>query len=110
METIHNPHHNPHDTRPRNGQGAHTVGTAVSVITGLIAAVLALHIFFVIFEANQGNGFVTFVSDLAGSLVLGLDNLFTPENVKTAVFLNYGFAAVLYLGVGQLILRLLRRP
>ncbi|MET8677206.1 hypothetical protein ABZW18_06350 [Streptomyces sp. NPDC004647] len=104
MKSIHS-----EGTRARSSQGSHAAGTAVSVITGLIASVLALHIFFVIFAANQGNDFVLFINDLAGSLALGMDPLFTPESAKTGVFLNYGFAAVLYMGIGQLVSRLLRR-
>ncbi|MGP3998649.1 hypothetical protein [Streptomyces sp. 8N706] len=96
-------------TRVRSSEGSPAVGATISVITGLIASALALHIFFVIFEANPGNSFVLFIADLARSLSLGMDPLFTPESAKTGVFLNYGFAAVLYLGIGQVILRLVRR-
>ena len=96
------------DTRARSSQGSPTASTAVSVIAGLIASALALHILFVVLEANPSNDFVLSINDLAESLSLGMDPLFTPESAKTGVFLNYGLAAVLYSGAGQLVARLLR--
>lgn len=104
METFHG-----EGTHSRSSQGSHTAGTVVSVISGLIASVLALHIVFVIFEANQGNQFALFIHDTAQSLSLGMGPLFTPGNAKTGVLLNYGLAAVLYLGAGHLLSRLFRR-
>jgi hypothetical protein len=82
----------------------------VRVVTGLVAAVFVLHIAFVVLEANQGNGFVHGVYDLAKVLVLGLGDVFTPDDAKLGVVLNYGLAALLYVVVGQLIIRALSRP
>ncbi|MPZ00752.1 MAG: hypothetical protein GEU97_22805 [Actinophytocola sp.] len=79
-------------------------------MTGFAAAVFLLHILFVVFEANQGNPFVSFVYSIAKTLVLGLGDVFTPDDWKIGVVLNYGFAALVWLIVGRLIVRALRRP
>lgn len=94
--------------RRRDGAGA--VASVVRLVTGFVAAVFLLHIVFVVFEANQGNGFVNGVYDLAKVLVLGLGDVFTPDDAKLGVVLNYGLAALLYLVVGQLVIRALNRP
>jgi hypothetical protein len=82
----------------------------IRVVTGLVAAVFLLHISFVVLEANQGNGFVHGVYNLAKVLVLGLGDVFTPDDAKLGVVLNYGLAALLYVVVGQLVIRALDRP
>ncbi|MPY81009.1 MAG: hypothetical protein GEV04_21745 [Actinophytocola sp.] len=79
-------------------------------MTGFTTAVFLLHILFVVFEANQGNAFVALVYGLAKTLVLGLGDVFTPDEAKIGVILNYGFAALVYVIVGHVIIRALRRP
>jgi hypothetical protein len=95
--------------RRRDG-GSGAVAGVIQVVTGIIVAIFLLHILFVVFEANQGNGFVNAVYNLAKALVLGLGDVFTPDDAKLGVVLNYGLAALLYLVVGQLIVRALNRP
>jgi hypothetical protein len=82
----------------------------VHLVTGIVASIFLLHILFVVFEANQGNGFVHGLYTLAKVLVLGLGDVFTPDDAKLGVVLNYGLAALLYVIVGQLVVRALRRP
>lgn len=93
----------------RRDDGANTVIAIVRVVTGITTAIFMAHILFVVLEANQGNGFVSFVYSLAKALVLGLGDVFTPDDAKVGVVLNYGFAAILYLVVGQLVIKALRR-
>ncbi len=95
--------------RSRRGNASHTVANVVSVVTGLVALVFGLHVIFSLADANQGNGFVRFVYDLARVLVLGFGDVFTPDDAKIGLVLNYGLAALVYLVVGQLIARALRR-
>ncbi|WP_433478412.1 hypothetical protein ACQPZP_16065 [Spirillospora sp. CA-142024] len=79
------------------------------MITGFVAAIFLLHIVFVVFEANQGNGFVHGVYNIAKVLVLGLGDVFTPDDAKLGVALNYGLAALLYVVVGQLVISAFNR-
>ncbi|MGQ0481630.1 MAG: hypothetical protein ACT4O0_11475 [Pseudonocardia sp.] len=82
--------------------------TAVRVVCGIFALILVVHIVFTLFEANPQNGITQFVADLSSSLTLGLQNLFTPDDMKIAVLVNYGLAAVVWLVIGAIIVRVLR--
>ncbi|GAB3280299.1 hypothetical protein [Parasphingorhabdus pacifica] len=94
----------------RRGEGAAGVANVVRVVTSVIVTIFVLHVLFVVFGANQGNEFVSIVYTLAKTLVLGLGDVFTPDDAVLGVVLNYGLAALLYLVVGQLIVKALKRP
>ena len=113
-----NPGHHPqqdeyYEGRPpeydRRGDGADTVANIIRVVVGLIMTIFVLHILFVGFHANHGNEFVSFVYMLAKTFVLGLGDVFTPNDAVLGVVLNYGLAALVYAVLGQLIIKLLRR-
>ncbi|GHE75851.1 hypothetical protein GCM10017786_00920 [Amycolatopsis deserti] len=74
-----------------------------------MTTVFALHVLFVILDANHHNGFVHAVYVLAKTLVLGLGDVFTPDDALIGVIMNYGLAALVYAVVGHLIIRALRR-
>jgi hypothetical protein len=93
------------ETRTRRGSMASRV---ISVIFGVIALILVLHIVFVWIGANPDNGVVRPISDLAGTLAWGFKNLFSNANIKMQTFLNYGLAAAAYLAVGAVLHRLFR--
>lgn len=93
----------------RGDDGANTIIAIIRAATGVTTTIFVLHILFVVLDANQGNEFVSFVYALAKALVLGLGDVFTPEDAEIGVVLNYGFAAILYLVVGQFIIKALRR-
>ncbi|TYC20826.1 hypothetical protein FXF52_29275 [Micromonospora sp. MP36] len=78
-------------------------------MTSGVAFIFALHIFFSLAKANQSNGFVEFVYVLAKVFVLGFGDVFTPNDAKVGLVLNYGLAALVYLVVGRLIARALRQ-
>jgi hypothetical protein len=101
------PYPPPRGYRRRDGAG--TLASVIHLITGGVAAIFLLHIMFVIFEANQDNGFVSGIYNVAKVLVLGLGDVFTPDDAKLGVVLNYGFAALIYLVIGQLVARALTR-
>lgn len=102
------PQQQPHGWR--NYENATTIIRIVRAVTGFATAVFLLHILFVVFEANQGNAFVAFIYGLAKTLVLGLGDVFTPDDATIGVILNYGFAALVWLIVGNVVVRALRRP
>lgn len=93
----------------RRTDTATIVARVVVGVTGGVALVFALHIFLSLADANENNGFVQFVYGLARVLVLGFGDVFTPDDAKIGLVLNYGFAAVVYLVIGQLIAKVLRR-
>ncbi|MGH3515888.1 MAG: hypothetical protein ACRDQ7_00405 [Haloechinothrix sp.] len=85
------------------------VNALISLVTGVFAAVLAIHILLVVGEANMGNAFALFITSFASGVDLGLDNLFTPGNEKAQVALNEGIAAILWLIIGAALTTLIAR-
>ncbi|NIJ13808.1 hypothetical protein FHU38_004152 [Saccharomonospora amisosensis] len=95
--------------RLRSERRANNIAHLVQGVTGLIVAIFAAHVLFVVLDANQANGFVATVYMLAKTLVLGLGDVFTPDDAVVGVVMNYGLAALIYLVVSQLICKALRR-
>ncbi|XRQ11237.1 hypothetical protein ACN3XK_10215 [Actinomadura welshii] len=83
--------------------------TAVSVLTTAVVAVLAVHIVFVAFEANTGNGIVQWFGSRARELSWQFKDVFQPDDPKLEVAVNYGLAALVYLVLGRILVGLLRR-
>jgi hypothetical protein len=91
------------------GPRADTIGRLVQVLTALISLIFVLHIVFVVTGANQSNDFVAFTYGTAKFFVLGLGDVFTPDDATIGVILNYGLAAAIYLVAGRIIARALKR-
>jgi len=88
------------------------VGVSASVVRwiGLVfALVLAVHVLLVMGDANPANGITKFFATTADWVVLAFKNLFTPENAKLRVLVNYGLAALFWLVVSAVLSRLIRR-
>jgi hypothetical protein len=90
--------------------------TTVGFLAGLarwiglvFAAILVLHVIFVVGDANPGNGIVSFVSGWADTFSLGFKDLFTPADAKLKVLVNDGIAALFWLVAGALVARIIRR-
>lgn len=91
------------------------VSRAVWVICLTLALILAAAAFSFALDANDENGLVQLVRDLANTFDLTVFDLDKPvkefnepnSDVKTALF-NYGIAAVVYLIVGRFLERLIR--
>lgn len=78
--------------------------------TGLVFALfLAVHVVFVIGEANQDNGIVAFVRGGADAFSLGFSDLFLPADFKLQVLVNYGLAAIFWLVVSSIVAKVIRR-
>jgi hypothetical protein len=60
-------------------------------------------------KANPSNTIVSSVHDAAKFLVGPFDGIFKPKDHRLAVAIDWGLAAAVYLVVGRLIARLLRR-
>jgi ABC-type amino acid transport system permease subunit len=87
--------------------GAAALG--VSLAGALVAAILAIHVAFVAFEANADNGVVSFIRALAHFFVGAFRDLFLPDGVKKQVVVDYGLAALVYLALALLLARAIRR-
>ena len=91
------------------------VSRVVWVVCLTLALILAVAAFSFALDANEKNGLVQLVRDLANAFDLGVFDLDKPvkefkdpnSEVKTALF-NYGIAAVVYMIVGRFLERLIR--
>lgn len=75
----------------------------------LIALVLVVHVLLAVGGANPDNGITEFFSTTADWFVLAFKDLFTPENAKLRVLVNYGLAALFWLIVSSVLARLVGR-
>ena len=84
---------------------AGVVRAATAVVVGIIVVAILL----IVFEANASNDIVSWFHD-AGSWLAGpFKSLFSIDNHKTEVAVNWGIAAVVYGFVGGFISRMLAR-
>lgn len=81
----------------------------VRFVTGVIVTIIVAAILLRVLEANQSNSIVEFVTDLGRSLVGPFKDLFSIENAKTEIAVNWGLAALAYAIVGGFIASLLAR-
>lgn len=95
--------------RDRHIDRLNTLSNTVYVVTALIALTFVLHIVFVLTGANGNSGFVSFTYFVAKVFVLGFGDVFTPTDAKIGLVLNYGLAAIIYVVVGRVVARALRR-
>jgi hypothetical protein len=90
-------------------RGAGILATTVSVVTTVVVATLAVHILFVVFEANASNDLVNTISSWAEGMAWQFKDVFEPANPKLGVAANYGMAGAVYLMIGRLLVSSLRR-
>jgi hypothetical protein len=97
----------------RTRDTADDVGFGIASLVWLLAVVaaafLVIYIILVLFEANPNNDLVNFISDVAHRLAWVFKDLFNVDNKKLEIVLNYGLAALVYLGVGRVVARALNR-
>jgi hypothetical protein len=90
-------------------RGAWTLARLVMLVAWAVAAVIAAGILLVVLKANPANDVVNAVTDAARWLAGPFKDMFTFDNARTAVAVNWGLAAVVYLVAASLVARLLRR-
>ena len=88
--------------------GADVAVRVLQVAIGLVVTVLVLRALFALGGANHHNDFVRWVHSAGKVLSLGLGDVF-PGKGAAKIAVNSGFVAMLYLVVGSLVARLLRR-
>lgn len=81
----------------------------VSAVFAVIAIILTVHIVLVLADAATTSTIVKDIGDVAAKLAWGFKSLFSLDSAKLTVFLNYGLAALAYLLVGGVLVRLFRR-
>ena len=86
----------------------YTTATVVLAITGIIAAFIALAIFLVIVDANEGNMIVNAIVEVGRFFSTPFHDMFPQDNAETNVLVNWGLAALAYLLVGGIVARFVR--
>lgn len=81
----------------------------VRLVANVVAAIIVVGILLFVFEADRGNDLVAAVFDAAKWLIDPFAGLFSIDNRKTELAVNWGIAAAIYWLAGMLIARLLAR-
>ena len=89
--------------------GAYALAQVLNTIGLAIVAVIVIYILLTFLEANPGNTAATLVRELAEYFNLGLANLFLIDDPKWLIGVNYGVAALIWLVITAVLVRLVRR-
>jgi uncharacterized protein involved in cysteine biosynthesis len=92
-----------------SARGAGLLARIVHLVVSVVVLIIVVGIVLVVLKANPTNSIVSEVHDWARWLAGPFDRMFTFDNARVAVAVNWGIAAVVYLFVGALIARLLGR-
>jgi hypothetical protein len=98
------------ERRAARGLEARAALARMVMLAGTVVfAVIVIGILLVVLGANQSNTLVSAAHDAARWLAGPFDQLFTFDNHKTEIAVNWGIAAVVYAAVARLIARVLLR-
>jgi hypothetical protein len=89
--------------------GARLLVRVVGLVVSVVVLIIIAGILLVVLKANPSNSIVTDVHGWARSLAGPFDGIFSFHSARVAIAINWGIAAVVYLFLGGLIARLLRR-
>ena len=88
-------------------QGTGLLARAVQLVVSIVVLIIVAGILLVVLKANPANSIVSEVHSWAHSLAGPFDGMFSFHSANTAIAVNWGIAAVVYLIVGGLIARLI---
>jgi len=89
--------------------GAGLLARVVRLVVSIIVLIIVAGIVLVVLKATPGNSIVSQIHDWARSLAGPFDGIFSFHNARVAIAVNWGIAAVVYVIVGGLIVRLIGR-
>ena len=89
--------------------GAYTLARVLNTIGLAIVGVIVAYILLTLLEANPDNTVAILVRQLAEYFNLGLANLFLLDDPRWMIGLNYGVAALIWLAITTVVVRLVRR-
>jgi hypothetical protein len=89
------------------GRGAGLLARVVQFVVSIVVLIIVAGILLVVLKANPANSIVSEVHSWARWLAGPFDGMFSFRNANTAVAVNWGIAAVVYLFVGVLVARLI---
>lgn len=83
---------------------------AIEIVLAVVAVIIALGVLLVVLEANRDNALVDAILDAARWLVGPFADVFSIDDRKLEVAVNWGLALLVYVIVGRTVAGLLRRP
>jgi hypothetical protein len=101
---------------PRRGGRVRAYGAlgglarVIELVVAVVAAIIAIGVLLVVLDANRSNDIVDAVHSAARWLVGPFRDMFSFDDRKLQVAVNWGLALVVYLVVGRFVAGLLRRP
>ncbi len=90
-------------------QGADLLVRVVQLVVSIVVLIIIAGILLVVLKANPANSIVSEVHSWAHWLAGPFDGMFSFRSANTAIAVNWGIAAFVYLLVGGLIARLIGR-
>ncbi len=91
------------------GQGVGLLARAVQLVASIVVSIIVVGILLVVLKANPANSVVSEVHSWTRWLVGPFDGMFSFHSAHLAIAVNWGIAAIVYLCIGGLIVRLLGR-
>ncbi len=82
------------------------VARAISIVTTVVVLFIIAGIVLFVLEANRSNDIVSVINDVAEALAGPFEDLFTLDEQKVEVAVNWGLAALVYAIVGRVLARL----
>lgn len=89
--------------------GGFALARIVTLIGSLVAAVIVAGILLIVFDANQHNDLVNWVTDAARWLTTPFHGLFDVKGAHWQVVVNWGLAAIAYFAASRIVARVLAR-
>jgi hypothetical protein len=86
----------------------YSAATVVLVITGVIAAFIALAMVLVLTGANQDNVIVGAIVTVGDFFTTPFQGMFPQDTAEREVVVNWGIGLLVYLAIGGLIARIAR--
>jgi hypothetical protein len=86
----------------------YSAATVVLVITGVIAAIIALAMVLILVGANQNNMIVDVIVTVGDFLTTPFQGMFPQDSTRTDVLVNWGIALLVYLAIGGIVARIAR--
>ena len=91
------------------GQGVGLLARVVQLVVSIVVLIIVVGILLVVLKANPANSIVSEVHSWARWLAGPFDGMFSFHSANVAIAVNWGIAAIVYLCIGGLIMRLLGR-
>lgn len=94
------------------GVGKTVLGVVANLVRWaglLVVVVLVVRVLLTVGGANPHNGITSFFTTWSEPLAWGFKDLFTPDDAKLRVLVNYGLAAICWLIVSSILARILRK-